>query len=84
MRVQCCTIPNIVKCLFDEINILNSSSIYSSWVCYFQLGMLLPPGLAAPPVEGLQLSQSPSKQVAPAHHPFNFRKFRHKIALKGS
>ncbi len=55
MRVQC-TIPNIVKCLFDEINILNISSIYSPWVCYFHLGMLLPPGLAAPPVEGLQLS----------------------------
>jgi hypothetical protein len=33
--------------------------------------MLLPPGLAAPPVEGLQLSQSTSKQVAPAHHHFN-------------
>ncbi len=43
MLVQCCTIPNIVKCLFDEINILNSSSIYSPWY------MLFPSGNAAAP-----------------------------------
>jgi hypothetical protein len=36
------------------------------------LGMLLPPVLAAPLQEGLQLGQSASKQVALAHHHFHF------------
>ncbi len=40
--------------------------------CCSLLGMLLSPGLPVPPVEGLQLGQSTSKQVAPAHHHFSF------------
>jgi hypothetical protein len=42
--------------------------------CCSLLGMLLSPGLPVPPVEGLQLGQSTSKQVAPAHHQFSFQK----------
>ena len=36
--------------------------------CCSLLGMLLPPGLAAPLEKGLQLGQSALKQVAPAYH----------------
>jgi hypothetical protein len=36
------------------------------------LGLLLPPVLADPLQEGLQLGQSASKQVALTHHHFHF------------